>query len=397
MTEREMSELLERAANRVPVGPPPITGIVTGAGRARRRTLTLALASAAAVAAVASGPALLSAVGGAPSPQPTATALSPAATPPGTRLVGLGHAAIAVPGAWGTNVTHCGVPRKDTVVIDVGVTRDCGTTRPKGVESVEVTQGEPRFDFTVDRTLQVDGVRAERQATACEPGGFGGPRICAGTVHIPSLGVIFRAESSTSADEVDRILEWIRIVPDQVGVPGFQRIAVNQQGRAQEKYVEALRRAGLTAEIRTEKLPAVDPGFVLDVQPRPGTMLQAGDVVTVTVVAEPDGPADEVSVGMGAADSTEDGHKGLEDAQIRAGATIRLGVGDRVWVYAQGKRANTLAGELDGGSLAVDGWREGPNYPHAWVAVAPGRTKVTVTIVANGKPVKLGVVTVDVS
>jgi len=308
----------------------------------------------------------------------------------------LGHAAIAVPDAWGTNVTRCGVPTRDTVVIDVGFTRACGMARPKGVESVEVTQGKPRFDFKVDRTLLVDGVRAERQATACEPGGFDGPRVCAGTVRIPSLGVIFRAESSTSAGEVDRILEWIRIVPDRIGVPGYT-IELNQQGRADENYVEALRKAGLTAEIQTKTVPAVAAGFILDVAPGAGTMLRPGDVVTVTVVAEPDGPADEVRVGMGAVDSTDDDYKGLEDSQIRAGATIKLAVGDRIWAYADGKRANTLAGELDGSSLAVSSWTEGPNYPHSWVAVTPGRTQITLTIVADGEPVRLGVVTVNVS
>jgi hypothetical protein len=396
MTDQNLTELLERAANRVPVGPVPVAGMVSGAGRVRRRRrLTLSLASAAAVAAVAAGVAVLSAPGGSSTQQLPATSPTPVAAP-GTRLVGVGHAAIAVPEEWGTNVTRCGVPQKDTVVIDVGRVQTCGTQRPEGVDSVEVTPGEPRFDFTVDETLTVDGVRAERQATTCEEGGFGGPRVCSGTVYVPAMSVAFRAESSTSSAEVDRILERIRVVPGQVGVPGYQTIAVDEQGKSGETYVEVLQEAGLTAEIRTRKVPAVDPGFVLEVAPRPGTLLTPGAVVAVTVVAEPDGPADEVRVGMNSVDA-EENYNDVDDAQIRAGATISLAVGDQIWAYAAGRRANTLAGQLDGSSLAVDGRKEGPNYPHSWLAVIPGRTKVTLTITADGKPVVLGVVTVNVS
>lgn len=85
------------------------------------------------------------------------------------------------------------------------------------------------------------------------------------------------------------------------------------------------------------------------------------------------------------------------DKQIRAAATIKLSVGDRIWAYADGKRAGTLAGELDGTSLMVHDWKEGPNYPHSWVAVSPGRTHVTLSIRADSKPVILGVVTVRVN
>ena len=71
-------------------------------------------------------------------------------------------------------------------------------------------------------------------------------------------------------------------------------------------------------------------------------------------------------------------------------------MGESIWVHAQGKRSSTIAGELDGTSLAVSDWKQGPNYPHSWEAVAPGRTKITLTITAAGKPVVLGVVTVVV-
>lgn len=398
MSDRDLSDLLERAAGRVAVGPAPIDAMLLGAARARRRrTLTAVLGSAAAVAVVVTGAAALDAPERAPGPNPPAASSGqdPQPVPAGTRLVGLGHAAIAVPEEWGTNDTRCGEPQKDTVVIDVGAVETCLTPRPADVDSVELSQGEPRFDFHADETFAIDGVEVERQETTCEPGGFDGREVCAGTVRIPSMRVSFRAESSTGAAEVDRILTWIRIVPERVGVPGFQMTALKHQERAADKYVEALEAAGLSAEVRTRKVPALEPGHVLDVAPAPGTMLEPGSGVEVTVSGAPDGPADEVRVGMNSVD-TADNYKDLDDPEVRAGASIELGVGDRIWAYAQGKRASTLAGELDGSSLQVDGWKEGPNYPHSWVAVQPGRTRITLSIVADSEPVTLGVVTVDV-
>lgn len=396
MTDQHLSELLERAADRVAVGPAPTTAIVHDAGRERRRrALTLSLVSAAAVAVVAGGTALLSAPGTSPGPQPPVASPTPTAPVTGQRLVGIGHAAIAVPQSWGTNETRCGVPQKDTVVIDVGAIDACLTKRPQGVESVEVTEGKPRFDFTADQAFTVDGVAAQRQATTCELT-FGDIRVCNGTVYIPSMGGSFRAESSTGAAEVDRILEGIRVVPGQVGVPGYQSIALNRQENSGEKYLEALREAGLAAEVNTRKVSGLDAGHVLEVSPQPGEMVAPGSVVTVTVAAEPEGPADEVRIGITSSDSGGDDYKELEDGQIRTGATIRVALGDRIWAHASGRRASTLAGELDGNSLAVDDWKDGPNYPHSWVAVAPGRTTVTLTVTAESTPVILGVVTVIV-
>lgn len=397
MTDDHLTDLLDRAANRVHVGPAPVDAMVGAADRLRRRrALTLTFASAAAVVAVAGGTAVFSSSGSAPGPQPPAASPTPVAPASDMRLVGLGHAAIAVPQGWGTNVTRCGVPQQDTVVIDAGVVRTCLTKRPRGVDSVEVTPGKPRFDFTADETFTVDGVEAQRQETRCEPD-VGDTRVCNGTVYLQSLRVSFRAESSTSAADVDRILEEIHIVADQVGVPGYQTLAVNQQGNSGEKYLDALREEGFTGEVQTKKMPGVAAGYVLGVSPQPGTMLNPGAVVTVTVVAEPDGPADEVRVGMNSSDASGNDYKALKDAQIRGGATLEVSVGDRIWAYADGSRAGTLAGELDGSSLAVDDWKQGPNYPHSWVAVAPGRTTVKLTITADGTPVVLGTVTVIVS
>ena len=313
--------------------------------------------------------------------------------PADTRLVGLGRAAIAVPGGWGTNKARCGTPQEDTIVIDVWVVANCLVGRPAGVESVELRPGTPRFAHDAS-ALEIDGVAAERQATTCKAA-YEDTTVCSGAVRIPSEGVTFLAESSTGLADVDRILGWIRIVPGRVAVPGYQRISMEEQSGAGAAYVRALKKAGLTARIRTEKRAAVDPGFLLGVSPAPGTMMRPGDVVTVTVVAEPEGPADEVRVELNT-NHTYGRNRGLEDEEIRAGGTIDLAVGDRIWAHASGKRKKTFAGEIDGGSLKLVPWKDGPTYGRSWKAIKPGITKITLTIKADGERVVLGVVTVRV-
>ena len=81
----------------------------------------------------------------------------------------------------------------------------------------------------------------------------------------------------------------------------------------------------------------------------------------------------------------------------RVGAmTMTLDVGDSVWAYASGNRAETLAADVDGTSLVPSDWAQDPNKGHSWTAVRPGATRVTLTITADGRRVPLGTVTVVV-
>lgn len=286
MTGENLIELLERAANRVPVNPAPVAAMAVRAVRARRRRVAaLAVVSAvASVAGVGTAVAFWPASGSSDEP-PLVASPEHDLLPPGLRLVGLASAAIAVPQEWGANVNVCGTPTEDTVIIDLGFVPLCGAPRPAGVESVEVGLGEgsPWFDFTADETVEIDDVPAQRQATACQPEPINNiATVCAGTVHIPSMNVYFRAESSTSAEEVDHILEQIRILPDRAGVPGYKEAWLpNEPQEGERIYLDMLRDAGLAAEVRTVNARPV--GSVVGVSPEPGTMLRRGDVVSVTV------------------------------------------------------------------------------------------------------------------
>jgi hypothetical protein len=215
------------------------------------------------------------------SPTPAPTAIAPA-----TRLVGFGHAAIAVPADWPTNKSSCGTPQRDTLLLDdPSEARFCLAYRPPGVESVAVYYGRPRADFHADVTLEIDGVRAERQRTSCSPSNYpkANVRMCGSTVRIPSLDVWFRAESSTSAAEVDRMLSSIHIVANQAGVPSYWSAAVAPQGALWKNYAPRLAAAGLKAEYKRVKSPSYPSGTILGVSPAPGTMLAVGSTVTVTL------------------------------------------------------------------------------------------------------------------
>lgn len=289
MKDQHVIELLESTAERVPVGRPPVATMVGGARRARRRRLGATLAGAAAAAAVAGvvlGTTLLGGPDADDDRAPLATDPSPAPAPPGMRLVGLGQVAIAVPEEWATNDLHCGVPQGDTVVVDVAVIPACDVGREPGVDSVEVSTGPPDPDLEVAEKYAVDGVVARRSATTCRSD-LGGVRVCEATVHFPTLGVTFEAASSTDESTVDEILSRIRYVPDLSGVPGYAGLVATRPARARDLYLKHLMDEQLRAETTIVAEPGHRPGQILDVDPAPGTMLEPGSVVTVTVAGGP--------------------------------------------------------------------------------------------------------------
>jgi len=284
MIEAKLTELLERTGEHVDVGPPPLDAMRAGAARRRRRrTVAWSSVSVASVLAVIGGTTLLTQGSSGVDPQPPVTSRSPGVVPGETRLVGLGHAAIAVPKAWGTNQVICGTPRTDTVLVDFGITTLCLGLPRAGVESVEVVRGKPKTDFHVDESTEIDGVPAQRQRTTCSQGPINKVTVCSGTVFIPSLDVSFQATSSTSAEEVGRILARIVIVPDLVGVPGYRTIDRNGHQPQGPDYAELLKEAGLKAEFRTRMSPGYPAGMIFSGSPAPGTMVAPGTPVTITV------------------------------------------------------------------------------------------------------------------
>lgn len=358
----------------------------------RRRTGAVAMiASAASVVATIGGAAVVFSPDRSGTGPPPAAPAESVAPPPGFEFVGFGHAAIAVPKGWARNALECEAPRKDTVIIDLGGVRDCGVARPAGVESVSLWTGTPT-EAARATAVEIEGVVGERTATDCRRDNFGVATICTSSVHFPSLGLTFTADSSTSAAEVDRVLARIRMVPDRVGIPGHW---TGRGGRVpQAAFVEALERDGLVARIETKLVRLAEAGTVLATSPPAGELVRPGDVVTVTVAAEPSGPADEVIVGIRAQDPKGNYGNGLSDEQVRDGGTLEVGVGDLIWAYGKGKNSREIAGSADGASLTA--YKRGPNLGRSWKATSPGRSEVTLTVPDEGENAVLGVVTVVV-
>lgn len=399
MTEHDLANLLEHSAERIPIGTPPVSEMLVGADRLRRRrSTTRAAVAAAAVVAVVGGTAFVAAQGS----DPGGNLDGPADTQPaepipaGTRLVGVGQSAIAVPEDWATNALRCGTATEPTVVVDVTVIETCGWLSPEVFDNVWVEHGVNRNMFSPIEDFEIDGVAAQRDETTCTAYGDRG-RQCSGTVFVPSANASYRAQAATKR-RVEEILSWIHIVPDRVAVPGFGPANMDHQDDdAGEHYRADLQAAGLQFEVITEPRPGFKPGYVLGVAPGPGTMVDPGDVISMTEIAKPRGPADEVHVevnSVGPGDRMD--YRGLTDEQIRAGAEIRIDVGATIWIYGHGKRIGTLAGEVRGPALTLDDWEEGPNYGRSWTAVERGKSTLTISITANGKPVTLGTVTVVV-
>ncbi|GAA1563807.1 hypothetical protein GCM10009804_20600 [Kribbella hippodromi] len=274
MNESNLTQLLERTADRTAVSAPPLAALHTGARRRRRRMLGACGTAVVVAAAVVIGVGVQ--LG-------SRASVAPAAPP--TRLVGFGHAAIAVPADWPTNRSMCGTPQQDTVQIDdPSAARCCFAYRRSGLESVAVHNDPPSTEFQADETFIIDGVRAERQRGVClvaQP--QSSVRTCTGTVVIRSMGVWFRAESSTGAAEVDRLLASIRIVKDQAGVPGYQVLDLKAPKLESQAYAAELLALGLKAKYESRKSPGYPRGTILGVSPAPGTMLRPGSTVTMTV------------------------------------------------------------------------------------------------------------------
>ena len=359
------------------------------------RTLSLAAAALLALGLAACGEDIATM----PADEPTAPSASADVQPPaGFRFVGIGHAAIAVPEAWGRNKIRCGAtPEEDTYVIDVTTFAACASSRGKNLESVQVYPGDPRFDFEPDRTLAIDGVEAKRMDTTCTTETMGNVETCSGSIYIPAERVQFIAESSTNAAEVDAILERIRILPNQLGVLGLASFQMDDQERSGERYVAALEEAGFRTEVRTKLERGMPTGFVRFADPAPGTMARPGDLVVVTMTGGSSGPADEINVGMNWHDDKGTySESGLDDQAIRDGATVTLHIGDRIWAYGKSSNDAELAGDFTGTALRPSTWDKDPNKGRSWEAVEAGTSTVTLYISVDGKRYDIGTVTVVV-
>ncbi|TDD59774.1 PASTA domain-containing protein [Kribbella antibiotica] len=284
MNEAKLTELLEQVGDRTAVSPPPIDAMRSGATRRRRRRTAIwsAAGTAVAVAAVIGGSTVLTNNETTPFPQPPVAA-NP--VPEGMRLVGLGHAAIAVPQDWPTNKLKCGTPTAATVIVDVGPQALCALPRGN-VESIEIARmpvnpEKPGSTIEVKPNGTIDGVPAYRESVALTDA-----PLCGESVKIPSQKLWITAYAK-DCEALDQMLDQFRIVDDQTGIPGFQNLELEFLGQGletpQAMYEASLKAYGLVPTVVSKPAAGAPKGAVIEVSPVPGTMVPNGSTVTVTV------------------------------------------------------------------------------------------------------------------
>ena len=391
MSSPGTAALLERVADEVVVLAPPVEPMLAEADRLRRRRRT---AVGGAVLAVLVTLGAADAVTSLAAPDPQAWPV--AAPPDGMRFVGVGRAAIAVPIAWETGATRCGQPLRDTVVIGPAPAATCTAPRPAGVRSVVVTPGPPGPGFRADSTYDVSGHRVERGRTTC-PGG-----TCSAVVHVPTENVTFTVASSNTRPERARaevagMVRGLRVLGGQVAVPGTDTLAAGYGRSAEAKYVADLRGLGLEPVVAVDTATDAEAGTVTEVSPEPGhpaAARQRGHRDAWPTGPAP--PADLVAVGIGSVDDDRT-YRGLTHEDIRRGATLEVPQGTDIWAYADGHAVADPGRPQDGGSIALDFWRNQARWPTVWEAVQPGITEVTLSIRADGRRVDLGTVRIVVT
>ncbi len=289
MNEHDLIDALDERVTDVPVGAAPIDTMTRAArGARRRRGLGAGLAAAVVVAGIALGTAALVSGEGSGGDSVDVASDAPAwqSPPAGMRYVGLGHAAIAVPADWPDNATSCGTPARSTVIIDVGVTCLALFPYPADTDSVEVRPAYEGEDFSTWTPVESGGVEALRVDDDPMPGLDGGAAVSGASLYLPDEGVVFRAQSSISPDNVSSLLEGVAVFEDAVAVPGFQMVTTEAQEAAAQAYFDVLEEQGLVGEqvdqLDKRKYPS---GWVISTDPVPGTLVAPGSTVQVTVAA----------------------------------------------------------------------------------------------------------------
>ncbi len=298
LSDDRTRHLLRSAVSGLTVSTPPAEELVRRGRQSRRRSrAATVLGAAAAVGVVAVGSVLVSDLAQAPV-GPTATpttmpiATKPSTrdglvTPPGTRLVGMGPVAVAVPESWGTNNVRCGTPLADTVVFEGTGTRTC-LVPPRDVSSVHfgrIGTWEPRsWEQNATTTIDLGEVEITRSDIGPYDEGPGEPPydFAVGVVTVPGHDVAMWVVS-TNQELIRRILDSVRDIPaGYVAVPAPS---------APDRTPSFEENAGLDVRQVTVYRAGLSPGVVLSSDPPFGSIVPEGSSVTRTV----SGPGEPLS------------------------------------------------------------------------------------------------------
>ncbi len=285
LTDDRTRDLLRSAVADLTVRDAPADELLRRGRKVRRRTRVIAgVGVAAAVGLVVVGSVVLfDTTNRADQPATTATTATTApsetpppstqnglVTPPGTRLVGMGPIAVAVPQSWGTNDVRCGTPLSDTVVFEGTGTRSC-LVKQRDVSSVHF--GNITWEQK-GTTIDLGEVEITRGDIYEVPRAQKYP-FSVGRITVPSHDVAVRV-LSTDEELIRRILDSVRDIPaGYVAVPATSAASSTTWPFEQD--------AGL--EVRTVIVyrAGVPPGVLLSSDPPFGSIVPEGSRVRRTV------------------------------------------------------------------------------------------------------------------
>ncbi|MFL6023650.1 MAG: PASTA domain-containing protein [Marmoricola sp.] len=378
MSDENLTELLERAADVVPVGPVPLAAAhALAARRARRRRLVTVMASAAAVAAAIAGTV---AVVPHRSHRPD---IAPVPAPK-TRLFGLGHVAVDVPASWAAGSMAC-APVRDAVVIGPMIGNCILQPRPKNVELIELERSYGDAPKGSSR-LVIDGHDAYASRTACGRSRTDDPVACAATVTVPSENVRISLISTTSRATVADMQKWIRVLPNRTAVPPPNTFF--DPSTAGASYQRLLEASGFRVVPSVHYSERGFVGEIARVSPMPGTMLAPGSTIRYTVSNH------RTRLTLSVANLGTPPFS-LKDSTIRVAAYAQTALGTRLTLFIKGAEPFRERIQVDANSrylrpTPIVGALPRGVSAFSWTVVATGRTTMKIYVTDHGHRTIIG-------
>ncbi|MBD8871165.1 hypothetical protein [Nocardioides donggukensis] len=227
----------------------------------------------------------------------------PASPPEGHRWVGDRGVVVAVPDWWTTGDTQCLLPVEDTVYVETGAMTDCAAPVPpethREVSSVAVVPTDLAHGERLVGDLVPDGDVSGQAVLTGEECGWIAERACRTVVAVPSLGVAF-AMYVADAGDVDPAVfrDSLTLLPDgwttvPLALRGGHTPVWGTEPPTTRDYARLLEERGFAVRVepaeppdsRTSSLVASLPeGALLDIQPTPGSPIEDGAEVVLTVM-----------------------------------------------------------------------------------------------------------------
>lgn len=379
--------------------------------------------------------------------------------PTDTELVGFDGLAVAVPQGWSRDVGGCaGVTGSQVVLGDKPCVVAQAMNRSQMSEEsaqldafdrdVALQGSDARLSGLPSDRVTLDGAEFATTGVLCaDDGTADATATCEVSVTSLDRGVTLRLRSSAEPAEARReledLLDGVRVLDDDLtavpvggktvfeamatgpasadgaasledsaegSVDLYSGLAEGEEATLAEgapmprggyspsvgatSYVAQLRAAGLVPRVVEERVVPAAGGELIGTVPAPGAVLPRGTEVVLRVAAAPTTPADAVRAEATYA-RPDGGSATVDDAALRAGATVSVRVGGTVTVSGydvRGYARANLGGEVDGGAVrGVDDARVA-----TWRAVARGTSTITVTREVGGYSSVVGTLRVEV-